>query len=106
MKAVSQRAKPIDLKGNEVLKVEYLGKVMRACVILGVNEQDMDDARIPPGSTFHMNLISERSVASNEVQEMLDEAADGDHMLFMCRTHNIRKDVLVALGFAEGSITI
>lgn len=105
MSAFSQRAKPKDFKGNEVLRVEYLGKVMRACIILGANERDMDDAQIPEGSAIHMNFIVDRSVVIREVREILSDAKDGDHILLMCRTFNIRKDVLAALGFAEGSLT-
>ncbi|WP_210015022.1 hypothetical protein [Pseudomonas palmensis] len=105
MNPVSCREKPRNAKGNEVLRVEYLGKTMRANVILGSNEGDMDNSKIPEGSEFQINMILDRSVVSKEVREMLDEAKNGNHMLFMCRTFNIRKDVLTALGFVEGAIT-
>ncbi len=105
MNPVSHREKPRDAKGNEVLIVQYLGKKMRACVMLGAREQDMDSTRIPEGAALNMNLIIDRAVVGKEVREMLDDADDGDHMLFMCRTFNIRKDVLAALGFVEGAIT-
>lgn len=105
MNPVCSREKPRNAKGNEVLKVEYLGKTMRANVILGSNEGDMDNSKIPEGAEFQINMILDRAVVSKEVREMLDEAKNGNHMLFMCRTFNIRKDVLTALGFVEGAIT-
>ncbi|MCP8350646.1 hypothetical protein DN387_20645 [Pseudomonas sp. FBF18] len=105
MNPVSSREKPRNAKGNEVLRVEYLGKTMRANVILGSNEGDMDNSKIPEGAEFQINMILDRSVVSKEVREMLDEAKNGNHMLFMCRTFNIRKDVLTALGFVDGAIT-
>lgn len=105
MNPISHREKPRDAKGNELLKVEYLGKTMKAFVMLGAREQDMDDTRIPEGAALNMNLIIDRAVVDKEVREMIDEAEDGDHMLLMCRTFNIRKDVLSALGFVEGAIT-
>lgn len=101
----SERLKPKDPRGNEVLSVQYQGKSIRACVMLGVAERDMDDTPIPSGATLNLNLITDRSIVGKEIQEMIDEASDGDHLLIMCRTFNIRKDVLVALGFAEGAIT-
>ncbi|WP_422419119.1 hypothetical protein [Pseudomonas sp. GZD-222] len=65
----------------------------------------MDNSKIPEGAEFQINMILDRAVVSKEVREMLDEAKNGNHMLFMCRTFNIRKDVLTALGFVEGAIT-
>ncbi|WP_110947372.1 hypothetical protein [Pseudomonas bohemica] len=105
MNPTSQRLKSPDAKGNEVLKVEYLGKTMRACVILGTHERDMDNSKIPEGAELQINLIVDRRVVGEEVREMLDEAKNGNHMLFMCRTFNIRKDVLSALGFTAGALT-
>lgn len=105
MNPVSNREKPRNSKGNEVLKVEYLGKTMRANVILGSSEGDMDDSKIPEGAELQINMILDRAVVAKEVREMLDEAKSGNHMLFMCRTFNIRKDVLSALGFVEGALT-
>lgn len=105
MNPVSSREKPRNSKGNEVLKVEYLGKTMRANVILGSNQSDMDNSKIPEGAEFQINMILDRAVVAKEVREMLDEAKNGNHMLFMCRSFNIRKDVLIALGFSEGAIT-
>lgn len=105
MNPVSRREKARDAKGNEVLKVEYLGKVMRANVILGSRESDMDNSKAPEGAEIQINMILDRAVVAQEVREMLDEAKSGNQMLFMCRTFNIRKDVLSALGFVEGAIT-
>ncbi|XAZ48313.1 hypothetical protein AAHB44_17595 [Pseudomonas simiae] len=105
MNPVSRREKARDAKGNEVLKVEYLGKVMRANVILGSSESDMDNSKAPEGAEIQINMILDRAVVAQEVREMLDEAKNGNQMLFMCRTFNIRKDVLSALGFVEGAIT-
>ncbi|MDP9528488.1 hypothetical protein [Pseudomonas protegens] len=105
MSPISVREKPRNLKGNEVLKVTYLGKTMSACVMLGSRQEDMDNTPFPDGIEVQVNMILDRSVVAKEVREMLDEAEDGNHMLFMCRTFNIRKDVLSALGFTEGSIT-
>lgn len=105
MNPVSRREKARDAKSNEVLKVEYLGKTMRANVILGSSEGDMDDSKIPEGAELQINIILDRAVVAKEVREMLDEAKSGNQMLFMCRTFNIRKDVLSALGFVEGALT-
>ncbi|WP_248731773.1 hypothetical protein [Pseudomonas sp. MWU13-2517] len=105
MNPVSRREKARDAKGNEVLKVEYLGKVMRANVILGSNQAEIDNSKIPEGAEMQLNMILDRAVVAKEVREMLDEAKNGNHMLFMCRTFNIRKDVLSALGFVEGALT-
>lgn len=105
MNPVSRREKARDAKGNELLKVEYLGKLMRANVILGSNESDMDNSKVPEGAEVQINMILDRTVVAQEVREMLDEAKDGNQMLFMCRTFNIRKDVLTALGFVEGALT-
>lgn len=105
MNPVSSREKPRNSKGNEVLKVEYLGKTMKANVILGASQADMDNSTAPEGAEFQINMILERGVVAQEVREMLDEAKSGNQMLFMCRTFNIRKDVLTALGFVEGALT-
>ena len=105
MNPVSSREKPRNAKGNEVLKVEYLGKIMRANVILGSSQGDMDNSTAPEGAEFQINMILDRDVVAKEVREMLDEAKSGNHMLFMCRTFNIRKDVLTALGFVEGALS-
>lgn len=105
MNPVSHRDKPRNAKGNEVLKVEYLGKTMRADIILGSKEEDIDNSRLPDGAEMQINMILDRAVVAKEVREMLGEAKSGNHMLFMCRTFNIRKDVLSALGFTEGALT-
>lgn len=105
MNPISHRQKPVSAKGNEVLKVEYLGKTMTACVMLGSKEEEMDDSQAPEGAAIQINLIVDRAVVAKEVREMLDEAESGNLMLFMCRTFNIRKDVLSALGFIEGALT-
>ncbi|NNA32734.1 hypothetical protein CJF40_09065 [Pseudomonas lundensis] len=105
MNPVSHREKARDAKGNEVLKVEYLGKTMRANVMLGSNQNEMDNSKLPDGAEIQINMILDRAVVAKEVREMLDEAKSGNQMLFMCRTFNIRKDVLSALGFVEGAIT-
>ncbi|MGN8276757.1 hypothetical protein [Pseudomonas sp. SMN5] len=105
MSPVSHREKPRNVKGNETLKVEYMGKTMRAFVMLGAKQEDMDNTRIPDGAEMQINMIVDRGAVSKEVREMLDEAKSGNHMLFMCRTFNIRKDVLSALGFVEGALS-
>lgn len=105
MNPVSRRERSRNAKGNEILIVEYLGKTMRACVMLGAKQEDMDNSKIPEGAELQINLILDRAVVVKEVREMLDDAKSGNHMLFMCRTFNIRKDVLSALGFVEGALT-
>ena len=80
MNPVSSREKPRNAKGNEVLKVEYLGKTMRANVILGAKEGDMDDSKAPEGAEFQINMILDRAVVEKEVREMLDEAKDGNQI--------------------------
>lgn len=73
--------------------------------MLGSNQNEMDNSKLPDGAEIQINMILDRAVVAKEVREMLDEAKSGNQMLFMCRTFNIRKDVLSALGFVEGAIT-
>lgn len=104
MNPVSRRAKPAHPNGNEVLIAEYLGKTFRVSITQG-QEDGVDDEPVPDGCDIHMNLIEHRSIAAKEVRKMLDKAKSGDSLLFICRSLNIQKHVLTALGLTESTMT-
>ena len=104
MNPVSRRAKPTHLNGNEVLIAEYLGKTFRVSITQG-QEDGIDDTPVPEGCDIRMNLITHKSVAAKEVRKMLGEAKSGDSLLFICRSQNVKKHVLAALGLTESMLT-
>jgi len=105
MKPVSSRAKSPHRNGTEVLVVDYQGKQMRATVTQDHGGAGWDDASTVEGCDVQINLIVSRSVVAKEVKEMLDDSKHGNNMLFICRTFNIKRDVMTALGFAPGAMT-
>lgn len=105
MNPVSNRAKSPHRNGTEILVVHYQGKQMRATVTQDFDGVGWDDASTAEGCEVQINMIVSRSVVAKEVKEMLDDSKHGNNMLFICRTFNIKRDVMTALGFVAGAMT-